>query len=82
MNETPEAVETEEQAIPMTEAVMNVPQMQFNDHAWVQMGYMVYDHCDPQGNGCQYQGIPIPTQTVLVKNGSAYSLRPEYTGPR
>jgi hypothetical protein len=71
-----------EDTTPMTEAVMEASPMAFNEHEWIQMGYSIYDHCQPRGAFCQEQAVPIPSQTVLIKKGDGYSLRPEYTGPR
>lgn len=74
--------EVEEKMTAMTEAVMEASPIRFNEHEWQQMGYMIYDHCQPRGAFCQEVGIPIPSQTVLIKKEGGYTLRPEYIGPR
>lgn len=70
---------TEEElaALPMTEAVLDKPPVVFDDHQWVQMGYVVHDHCQPRGAACQEVGISIPSGTVLKRENGRYVLRPE-----
>lgn len=70
---------TEEElaALPMTEAILDRPELVFNDHEWLQMGYVAYDHCQPRTMACQEMGLTLPTATVLKKRDGKYVIEDE-----
>ena len=75
MTETDTTYTEEELAtLPQTENVFDKPAVVFDDHTWVQMGYMLHDHCTPRTAACQEQGIPIPSGKVLVRRNRRYTL--------
>ena len=67
---------TEEElaTLPQTENVFETPPVVFDEHKWIQMGYMLHDHCQPRTSACQEQGIPIPSGKVLVRRNRTYTL--------
>lgn len=55
---------------PQTTQVFEAPKVDFNNHAWIQRGYVIYDTC----NGCIPQAIPIPVGKSLTKKDGRYTF--------
>jgi len=80
MEETTEQIIDE--GLPMTEAIFEAPKLVFDDHTWMQMGYVAYDHCQPRLPACMTDPIPLPYHKLLKKIGGHYKLVNEYTEER
>lgn len=73
MSDTGSYTDTELEALPQTEAIFDVPQLQIDQHTWVQQGNYIIEQCH------DHKGIPIPSGMMLVKEGSSYKLVDELT---
>lgn len=73
---TPEELES----LPQTPTVFDRPSLAFDEHDWVQEGYMIRDNCSLPKMTCEPVGIPIPSGKTLVKVEGAYDLVDEHVG--
>lgn len=80
MDEPVIAETTLDEGLPMTETVFEAPELIFDDHTWLQMGYMAFDHCSPRLPHCLDNPIPLPNGKLLKKKGGHYTLVNEYRG--
>lgn len=59
-----------EQALPMTETVLNIPQLIPQDHQWIQQGRHIIDIDDQ----CPKAAVSIPPEMTLIKDANGYRL--------
>ena len=59
--------------LPQTETVFDRPELQIDDHVWLQQGTFIVEQCH---DGL---GLPIPAGAMLVKKDGRYALVDEIT---
>lgn len=61
-------------SLPQTTTTFDRPALQFDQHEWLQEGYMIRDVCNPSNSACEPVGIPIGNAKMLVKTNGRYGI--------